>query len=777
FRNPSSGPVEAIYTFPLPHDAAVDGMSMQIGDRIIKGEIKRKEEAREIYEAAKAAGKSTALLDQERPNIFTQSVANIMPGNAIQVTISYVNLLKYDEGKYEFVFPMVVGPRYTPGGGYVTPGQRGDPSPPAAAPTGSLDDTSVVTDADKISPPIATEGTRAGHDISLSVHILAGVPLDQITSVLHAVNIDRKSASEATVSLQDQKTIPNKDFILRFTVGGSGVQSGMLVHSSGEGSGFFTLILQPPPSPAPSEVSPKEMIFVIDQTGSQSGWPIEKAKETMKYCMSHLNPGDTFQLLGFNTDVFPCFPKPVEASAKNIAKAQAFLAPIEGNGGTDILKSVEYSLKLPTDPARPRIICYMTDGFVGNDMQIIDYIKKNRGSARMFPFGVGNSVNRFLIDGMARQGRGVAEYVTLEESGQEAAEKFYKRIAQPLLLDVKVNWHGLPVRDIYPRVIPDVFSAGPIILKGRYSGPAEGDVTVSGLLRGRPWQQTIHVQLPEVQEEGSALQSLWARDKITDLQDEDWMGAQLGKPDAKIKEAIVTVALENRLMSQWTSFVAVEQRIVNVGGQQKIVDVPVELPEGVAHKGIFGGSARGQAISSAEAIQTNTQAGGGGGGDPYIAVEAPENTRQVVAIFPTGDAKNLLYDDRLGVWNGRFDIPFGTPAGDYRVTVILVRRDGARTQFVLTYQNLLQSSIAAGATMLKAKPGETIQLKVSGTGIHRAVAVTPWGDRIKLSGEAETWNARLTVPDHWQKGTSLITVILLDGAHNRTQISVDLDVE
>nr|MDQ2732923.1 VWA domain-containing protein [Armatimonadota bacterium] len=453
-------------------------------------------------------------------------------------------------------------------------------------PSGSTN--AVVTDAEKISPPITPEGTRAGHDISLSVNLDAGVPLGPITSALHPVDITRKGDTAAAIKLKNANTIPNKDFILRYNVASAGIKSGVIAYSKGEGSGFFTLILQPPAAPPPAQISPKEMIFVIDQTGSQHGWPIAKAKETMKYCMSHLNPGDTFQLLGFNTDLFPCFPNPVPATADNIAKAQSFLAPIEGNGGTDILKSVEYALKLPKDPARPRIICYMTDGYVGNDMQIIDCVKKNRGDARMFPFGVGNSVNRFLIDGMAREGRGVAEYVTLDESGEVAAERFYKRVAQPLLLDVSVDWNGLPVREVYPKAIPDVFTASPIILKGRYSGPAEGDITVHGLLRGKPWQEQVHVHLPEVQDEGSGLQSLWAREKIDDLQEQDWMGAQSGKPDPKIKDAIVEVALENRLMSQWTSFVAVEQRVVNLGGKVRTLDVPVEMPEGVSYGGIFG---------------------------------------------------------------------------------------------------------------------------------------------------------------------------------------------
>ena len=615
FANTSSTAIEAVYTFPLPSDAAVDDMTMTIGTRIIKGQILKREDAREVYESAKAAGKAAALLDQERPNIFTQSVANIMPGENVVITISYVNLLKYEDGKYEFVFPMVVGPRYVPAGGYGEPGKRGSASPQKVV-SSDPGKESVVTDAEKITPPITPKGTRAGHNIFLTVNLDAGLRLQDAKSKLHEVDARRVSDTRAIIRLKNQAEIPNKDFILHYTAAGSEIASGMLVHAkppqqvsaqplAGRTNGYFTLILQPPMAPPQGQISAKEMVFVIDQTGSQGGWPIAKAKEVMKHCINNLNPGDTFQLIGFNTQVFPCFDKPVPASPETIDRALKFLAPLEGRGGTDILKSVDYALQIPDDPSRLRIICYLTDGYVGNDMQIIDYIRKNRGRARMFPFGVGNSVNRFLIDGMAREGKGVAEYVTVETNagakmgtatleGRRAADaeniagKFYKRIASPMLLNVEVDWGTLPVEDVYPKAIPDLFSAGPIILRGRYTRPDEGDVTIRGILRGKPWSQTIHVNLPPVRNDGSAIPTLWAREKIEHLQSEDWLGAQTGNSNPEIKQQIVNTALEYRLMSQYTSFVAVEQRIVNVGGKQRTIDVPVEMPEGVSYEGIFG---------------------------------------------------------------------------------------------------------------------------------------------------------------------------------------------
>ncbi len=683
FQNTSRTPVEAVYTFPLPADAAVDDMTMTIGARVVQGEIKRRDEARRIYEDAKSQGQAAALLDQERPNVFTQNVANMMPGAPVKITITYVHLLKYDDGRYEWSFPMVVGPRYIGAG---------------------------VADAAKISPPITPPGTRAGHDISVRVHVDAGLPLTGLTSVLHPISVKRIGATAADVTLAGGNEIPNKDFVLRWTAAGSQMQSGMLTYAPGPATGaitggrtggYFTLILQPPLAPARGQISPKEMVFVIDQTGSQMGWPIEKAKETMRHCIQRLNPGDTFQLLGFNTDVYPCFPKPVPATPANIKTALDYLAPLAGAGGTDILKAADYALKMPDDPKRLRIVCFMTDGYVGDDMQILDYVKKHRGRARMFPFGVGNGVNRFLIDGMAREGRGAAEYVTLDEDGQEAADRFYKRIADPILLSPQVDWHGLPVEEVYPQQIPDVFSQGPIILKGRYAGAAQGDVTVSGYLHGQPWSQTIHVVFPATHADGSAIATLWARDRIEDLQSQDWIGAQTGHPDTTIQPQIVQTALDYRLMSQWTSFVAVEQRVVNIGGRQRTVDVPVEMPEGVSYDGVSGQFT--DKNGSSTLILGSAVRRGGYGGGGFAAGNAAGGTvivapsQQVFAAAPiasplpaaipqmsqtqqmTKSQPNSAYaaksdsatdaDSALGLETDK-DIRDGTPAGQKRLEAL-----------------------------------------------------------------------------------------------------------
>src|SRR6266568_2124236 len=335
FENNFDNKIEAVYTFPLPQNAAVDDMTMTVGDRTVRGKILRREEAQAVYEAARTNGQTASLLDQERPNIFTQSVANILPGEQIKITISYVETLKYEDGAYEFVFPMVVGPRYVPGN---ATGAQGN---------GFAPDTDRVPDASRITPQPVPEGMRAGQDVSIEVLLDAGVAIDGITSKTHDVNIERPDDHHAVVRLKDQAAIPNKDFILRYDVAGQKISDALLTHTSDKG-GFFTLILQPPERVTVEDVTPKELVFVLDTSGSMSGFPIEKAKEAMKLAMDSLYPADTFNLITFSGDTRILFPEPVAATPENLKKAQAFLAGSTGAGGTEMMKAIKASLD-PSD--------------------------------------------------------------------------------------------------------------------------------------------------------------------------------------------------------------------------------------------------------------------------------------------------------------------------------------------------------------------------------------------------------------------------------------------
>jgi Ca-activated chloride channel family protein len=551
FHNPFQDKIEAVYVFPLPQSAAVDDMTMIVGDRTTKGKIKRREEAQAIYEAAREAGHTASLLDQERPNIFMQSVANIAPGAEVKITISYVEFLKYEDGTYEFGFPMVVGPRYMPGQSIGTP----------------------------ITPPVGAEASRSGHDISIEVNLDTGVPIVELKSTQHEIDVPRSDNHHAVVRLINQATIPNKDFILKFNVAGRKISDAVMTHRGARG-GFFTLMLQPPERVTAADVTPKELVFVLDTSGSMEGFPIEKAKETMKLALDNLYPEDTFNLITFSGDTHVLFPQPVQATRENLLRAQSFLASRQGSGGTEMMDAIRAALAPSDKQDHVRIVCFMTDGYVGNDMEIISEIQKHP-NARVFSFGIGSSPNRFLLDKMAEHGRGEVEYVTLEDDGSAAARRFHERVRNPLLTDIEIDWLGLPVADVYPKRIPDLFSAKPLILTGRYTAAARGVIRLRGNLAGQNFVKEIPVELPKSQPEHDVLATLWARMRIDELMSQDYEGIQNNAAKSGVREAITQLGLEYRLMTQFTSFVAVEETIVPDGGRLRRIDVPVEAPEGM----------------------------------------------------------------------------------------------------------------------------------------------------------------------------------------------------
>ncbi|HEX8367107.1 MAG TPA: TonB family protein [Pyrinomonadaceae bacterium] len=586
FENNFSDKIEAVYVFPLPQNAAVDDMTMRLGERVVRGKIMKREEAREVYEAAKSNGQIAGLLDQERPNIFTQSVANILPGEKVIIEISYVETLKYEDGQYEFVFPMVVGPRYIPG---TATGQQGG---------GFSPDTDKVPDASKITPNAAKE--RAGHDISIEVRLDAGVPFENVASKSHQIESNRLSAGSSLIRLKNEKTIPNKDFILRYDVAGKKIEDAVLLHRAEKG-GYFTLILQPPDNVRPQDVTPKEIVFVLDTSGSMSGFPIEKAKESMKLALDGLNPQDTFNLITFAGDTAVLFDKPVPATAENLRKAQAFLESRQGGGGTEMMKAIVAALEPSDSQQHVRVVCFMTDGYVGNDKEIIAEIQKHR-NARVFSFGIGGSVNRFLLDKMAEEGRGEVEYVALNDDGSAAARRFYERLRSPLLTDISLDFGNLPVADVYPKRINDLFSAKPVVVHGRFTKAGSGTIRLKGKSFGREVVREIPVNLPENEPNHDVLATLWARTRIDDLTSQDYTN---NKPE--IRETITNLGLEYRLLTQFTSFVAVEERIVTDGGQPRKIEVPVELPDGVSREGVFGDSQL-ETTADASVIRLNRSA-------------------------------------------------------------------------------------------------------------------------------------------------------------------------
>ena len=604
FANPFKDKIEAVYTFPLGAEAAVTDMTMKVGDRVIRGIIKPREEARQIYEQAKARGHVASLLDQERPNIFTQSVANIEPGKRIEITISYTELLKYGGGKYEFVFPMVVAPRFIPGG---TPSLSPAPVPPvrpvpirplrrgAETPAGG---EPSVADASKLVAPLAPKDQRAGHDISVRVYIQNGqTAIKEVESALHEIAVqwpnDRRT--RAVVELAQKKEIPNKDFVLRYSTASEGIGDTVLTHVDAKKRGYFTLILEPPKKVKPSEIRARELIFVIDISGSQKGFPLDTSKAIMERVIKSLRPLDTFNVISFENTTAFCWDKPVANTTENREKALAFIGSLQSRGGTRIDKALEAALGGEHDGEKVRLVAMFTDGLIGNDMSVLEQVQKHAKTTRVFVYGTGRSANRYLLENMARYGRGEVDYAMSPSEAQKAVDSFYDRIDAPVLTDVSLDWGKLSSSvdgaETYPRVVPDLFSIRPLIVKGRYEpGDADvsGELTIRGYAGSGVFERKVPVTLSSSESANGVIASQWARAKVGELMSQHLGAAQRGQPDPAIKERIIGLGVTYRLLTQYTSFVAVEEKVVTIGGEARTVAVPVELPEGMDRDAVTG---------------------------------------------------------------------------------------------------------------------------------------------------------------------------------------------
>ena len=570
YRNPLAKPIEAVYVFPLPENSAVDDMKIRIGERLIEAEIQRREDARRTYETARREGYTAALLEQERPNVFTQSIANMEPGKDIEVIIRYVQDLTYDAGEYEFVFPMVVGPRYIPGS--PVEGKSG---------TGWSPDTDAVPDASRITPPIVGGGKRPGHDISIEVVIAPGLPVADFAVPTHAVEANQVDGA-MVVELARKDSLPNRDFVLRFRADRPLPQGAVFAHQKKRG-GFFSLVVQPPTLDVDELLGRRELIFVIDVSGSMSGRPLSMAKDAAREAIRKLRPVDTFNVITFAGQTAKAFPAPRPANTSNIREAVGFVDEATAGGGTYLANAVEAALSPEIHDGRNRFVVFLTDGYVGNEAQIHTMVRelvksfREKGQrARAFGFGIGSSTNRHLLDGIGQAGDGAAVYLTTREDPQRAVQKAFRMIDHPVLTDVRIDWGSLEVKDTYPEQLPDLLASRPLIVHGRYEGSGSATVTVSGEAEGKRIEVPITVTLPEHEAKNGVLETLWARSRIESLQRRLWDG-----PDPTVVETITALGLDYRLVTAYTSFVAVDRsKKVGDGDPEKIVQ-PVAAPEGV----------------------------------------------------------------------------------------------------------------------------------------------------------------------------------------------------
>lgn len=564
FQNPYSSKIEAVYVFPLPDNAAVNEFVMTVGERKIRGIIREREQAEKIYNEARSQGHVASLLTEERPNIFTQKVANIEPGKQIDINIRYFNTLRYDDGAYEFVFPMVVGPRYNP--------------PATTDGIGSVARGGNAVSGQNTEVQYMAPNERSGHDVSVSLNIKAGVNIENVRCVNHSVDIKESSESERQITLSPSDSIPNKDFVLRYKVAGEQIKTAMMTHKDDHGQ-YFTMMLYPPAELKQVQRSPMEMVFVLDCSGSMNGRPLDQARAAVTHALQKLTPRDTFQIIDFSNTASQLGPAPINATPENLRNGLAYLASLNGRGGTEMIEGLKAALDFPHDEGRYRVVSFMTDGYIGNDADILHAVAQKTGDSRIFSFGVGQSPNRYLMDRMALLGRGAVAYLSLNDDPVQIMEQFHESISHPAMTDLSINWGNMNVTDVYPQIIPDLIVGRPVVLTGRFTGEP-GTVTVNGRSGMQPVSYSVALDARDANKEHKGIGAVWARLKIADLM------AQISRtPDQaeQIQQSVLRTALDYSLMSALTAFVAVDSMTKTEGAFGTTVAVPVPVPEGVRY--------------------------------------------------------------------------------------------------------------------------------------------------------------------------------------------------
>lgn len=589
YVNSSTAPIEAVYIFPLPHDAAVYDMEIRIGHRVIRSEIHERAEAKRAYEAAKSEGKRAALLEEERPNIFTASIANIMPNDRIDVRLQYVEPLRWEEGRVRLVFPMVVGPRYIPGT------QAVDHSG-----TGWASDTNAVPDASRITPIVRNPESRSGQDISVTVDLDSGFEAASVKSVSHAVNVQRLADGRQRVELAAGATLPNRDFILEVQQAESTQPKAALFLSPGNDSGETNFLLTAfPPTVQPSERMSVEMLYMIDVSGSMSGTSIEQAREALLQALDRLRPTDRFGILAFCHNYKEFSPEPLFASPDNLSRARDYVRNLEAGGGTEMLPALLHLMRKPQIAGTLRHIVLLTDGDLGNEEQIFAALRHDLGGARLYTVAIGSAPNLFLATKMAQYGRGTFTHIADIHEIQTQMTRLFESIESPVLTDVKLSFEGVEVAEVYPACPPDLFQQQPLLIFGRITKGRVGKVHLTARAGNSTYETSIAFDASRATFH-PGITTLWARQRFEELMDHWRESDENGQ--AEIRASVIAHAIRYRLVTRFTSLVAVEEVVVNAGGQSKTVPVPTELPAGWQMEKVFGAPATGTADAFLETL-------------------------------------------------------------------------------------------------------------------------------------------------------------------------------
>jgi Ca-activated chloride channel family protein len=560
YKNEGKRPLEAIYVFPASTHAAVFGMKMTIGERVIEAKIKKRAEARKEYEQARERGQSASLLEQQRPNVFQMNVANIMPADNIRVELKYTELLVPTDRVYEFVYPTVVGPRYS--------NQPAEQAPPSEF---------------WMQNPYLHQGEAPTYSFDITVDIAAGMPIRDLSCPSHKVRASFDGPGTATVRLDRSETRDgNRDYLLRYRLGGDSIHSGLLLFE-GKKENFFLLMMQPPKRVEKKEIPGREYIFIVDVSGSMHGFPLEISKKLLIDLIGKLRPKDKFNVLLFSGGSSLMAEESLPATGENIRRAIQTIQRQRGGGGTELLPALKRALNLRRPENYSRTLVVVTDGYVTVEEEAFDLIRENLGSANLFAFGIGTSVNRHLMEGMARVGMGEPFIITKPEEAPAKAERFRDLIRFPVLTGIRVEFQGFQTYDVEPIAVPDVLAERPVIVFGKWRGRPQGTIHITGTSGRGKYKSVVEVEKVKAMETNDALRYLWARHRISLLSDYNLL-----RPDDQRKEQVTQLGLDYNLLTAYTSFVAVDSEVRNQGGQGATVKQPLPLPQGVSDYAVGG---------------------------------------------------------------------------------------------------------------------------------------------------------------------------------------------
>lgn len=590
FINPTATPLNASYLFPLNKDAAIYSMEMVIGSERVVSIIKKKDEARARFEKAKSEGRAAALLNQHRPNMFTQELANLMPGAEIKIVIKYAQSVPRIDGAYELVVPLVVGPRYTP---------RPRPTPQIVR--NDEGEVPLKSGQWKFSPPpkypevsgLTIPDTVEKDRVSIAVRLKAGFAIKNVSSRTHMLDVEGDARAKSA-KLATGRTVDNRDFVMRYELSGKTVEAGLLTSHSDQGE-FLSLLIEPPKAPDDTQISPREMVFLLDVSGSMSGVPIEASKTFMRHALKSLRPNDYFRIIRFSSNASEFSALPVKATLLNKMAGINYVNSLSAGGGTEVMSGLRRAFAVPKQDGTLRIVTFLSDGYIGNEAEIIAKVATDINGARIYAFGVGTSVNRYFLAEVARKGRGFARFIDPTEDSHEVAIELAKHLEAPVLTDIEIDWGALKLEGITPQVLPDLFKGSSLRIMARAPTRLEPglrlNVTIKGLVNGRkavlPVQLTVQGGADnEYDNEVSPLPIIWARSRVADHM-RDLTNPLVRRRDqlinAQLTDRITNLGLQYSLMTQWTSFVAESSQIMNEDGEMALDrDVPLNQVEGVS---------------------------------------------------------------------------------------------------------------------------------------------------------------------------------------------------